>query len=279
MECDLTQNFVVLDAIKEIKPDILFHLAAQSFVPDSWKDPHQTVESNIFGMINILEAVKKHSPRTNIFVCGTAEEYGLVDKSERSIREETPLVPNNPYGATKVAQELFAKIACQSYGARVCLARPFAHEGPRRGKEFAASDFALQLVAIEKGLRKKPVIYYGCLDTVRDYTHVKDMVRMYWELMHNFKPGVAYNVCRGKETTIKELVETFIEVSGLKKIRMELHPKLVRPTQASYLVGNPDKLFSQIDFRPKLALKDICKDVLAYWRKNFEPLSYWDKNK
>ncbi len=275
LECDLTDTQTVTSAMENIVPDYIFHLAAQSFVPVSWSNPQQTIHINVIGAVNLLEAVRKHAPEARVFMCGSAEEYGLVPLERGPIKETDPLEPNSPYGASKVAQELFAKVAFQAYGTKVCLARPFAHEGPRRGKEFATSDFALQIIAIERGARKEPIIYYGNLETFRDYTHVLDMVRMYEELMHTFVPGEAYNLSSGRESSIKDVIETYIKVSGLKGVRLERNPKFTRPTQASYLVGNPEKVFKAIKFRPTLTLEDICRDMLHYWRERFDSLPDW----
>lgn len=269
--CDLRESETVVKTIESIKPDLIFHLAAQSFVPASWKFPQLTIDTNIKGSVNLLEGIRLHSPQAKVFFCGTAEEYGLAQKPWKPLKENSPLNPNNPYGVTKLTQEFMGRVWHASFGLNILLARPFAHEGPRRGKEFATSDFALQVLAIKRGLQE-PIINYGSLETVRDYIHVKDIVRMYWDILNSdFKLGEAYNICSGNETTIGELIKTYLKISGLeKKVKLQLNPKLVRPTQASYLVGNPSKMHKLIKRRPKYTVKDICKDMLAYWDENFE---------
>ena len=269
--CDLAESLTTSEAIKNIKPDLVFHLAAQSFVPASWKFPQLTIDTNIKGSVNLLEAVRQYAPAAKVFICGTAEEYGLARKPWRPMKEDYPLNPNNPYGVTKVAQEYMGRVWHASFGLNILLARPFAHEGPRRGKEFATSDFALQILAIQRGLQK-PVINYGSLETTRDYMHIKDIVRLYWDVLNaKFQPGEAYNICTGKETTIGKLIHTYLKIAGLeKKVKLVLNPKLIRPTQASYLVGNPGKMNKLIKRRPQYNLKTICQDMLEYWDEHFE---------
>lgn len=268
--CDLKESVTTSELLENIKPDLIFHLAAQSFVPASWQFPQLTIDTNIKGAINLMESMRLHCPKAKLFVCGTAEEYGLAQKPWRPMPEHQVLNPNNPYGVTKMAQEYMGRVWHASFGLNILLARPFAHEGPRRGKEFATSDFALQVLAIQRGLQK-PLINYGSLETVRDYMHIKDMVRLYWDALNaNFKPGEAYNFSTGKETTIGNLINTFLKVADLKQVKLKLHPKLVRPTQASYLVGNPTKLHKLIKRRPQYKLEDICRDMLAYWDEHFE---------
>lgn len=278
-ECELTSALAVNNIIEKTRPEFIFHLAAQSFVPKSWIDPEETIKTNVLGIISLLEAVRKHCPEAKIFVCGSAEEYGKVNKNNGPISEDQPLIANNPYGGSKVSQEVMARVWHASYGLQVCLARSFAHEGPRRGKEFATSDFALQAISIKKGFRE-PIIYYGCLETERDYMHIQEMVKCYWLLMQNFVPGESYNICTGRSTSIGQLACTFLESAGIQpnSVGWYYNGQLSRPTQASFLVGNPNKLAAQIGYVPSSDLPLICRDMLKYWEKNYQELTYW-KNK
>ena len=150
LECDLTNRIAVARVLEKTKPDKIFHLAAQSFVPTSWKSPEDTLFNNIISELNIFEVVREMKIDPIIVIAGSSEEYGLVYENELPIKETNPLRPLSPYAVSKIAQEKLAFQYHQSYGLKAVLTRFFNIEGPRRGQDFVISNFAKQIAEIEK---------------------------------------------------------------------------------------------------------------------------------
>jgi len=205
-ETDLRDLHSVYRTLEAVRPDYVFHLAAQSFVPASWGAPAATLDTNIIGQTNIFEAVRALGLDPVIQIACSSEEYGLVHPDETPIREDNPLRPLSPYAVSKVGQDYLAYQYFQSYGLKTVRTRGFNHTGPRRGKVFVTSNFAMQLARIEAGLQE-PVIRVGNLDAVRDFTDVRDMVRAYYLAVTRAKPGEVYNIASGRGITIRELLD------------------------------------------------------------------------
>src|SRR3990170_4974804 len=204
VECDLRDAVSVTGVPERSRPDAIFHLAAQSFVPTSWVAPGETLTTNIVGQTNLFEAVRTLKLDPTIQIACSSEEYGLVHPDEVPIRESNPLRPLSPYAVSKVGQDYLAYQYFQSYGIKTIRTRGFNHTGPRRGEVFVSSNFAKQIAAIEAGLHE-PVIRVGNLDAVRDFTDVRDMVRAYWLAVERGRPGEVYNIASGVGITIREL--------------------------------------------------------------------------
>lgn len=273
VECDIRDSSSVANVIEEVKPDRIFHLAAQSFVPTSWHSPAETLTTNIIGELNILEAVRKYCINATIQIAGSSEEYGVIDKTDLPIDESTPLRPLSPYGVSKVTQDVLAQQYHQSYGLRTIITRGFNHTGPRRNDVFVCSSFARQIAEIEKGL-KKPIIYVGNLEARRDFTDVRDMVKAYWVATEYCNPGEPYNICSGKAYSIKEVLSILLSFSKVK-IRTEKDPKRMRPSDLPILVGDSTKfrkatslepLIRDADLEPEIPFKRTLEDLLNYWR-------------
>src|SRR5437867_5155204 len=179
INCDLLDAFSVQKLIGSVRPDRIFHLAAQSHVPTSWNSPAATLQDNIMGQLNIFEAVREARLDPLIQIAGSSEEYGMVYPDEVPMRESNPLRPLSPYAVSKVAQDKLAYQYFKSYGLHLVTTRGFNHTGPRRGTHFVTSTIARQIALIEAG-QHEPVIYHGDLTSKRDWTDVRDMVRAYW---------------------------------------------------------------------------------------------------
>ena len=178
LECDLRDAASTRDMIEKVRPEWIFHLAAQSFVPSSWTAPTESLSTNVLGQVNVFEAVRRIGLGCRIQIACSSEEYGMVYPNEIPIRETNPLRPLSPYAVSKVAQDLLGYQYWMSWKVDSVRTRGFNHEGPRRGSVFVASDFAKQIADIEKG-RKPPVLSVGNLEARRDFTDVRDMVRAY----------------------------------------------------------------------------------------------------
>lgn len=265
IECDLTDPFSTHTEIEKIRPDLIFHLAAQSFVPTSWLAPHDTLTTNIMGQLNIFESIRKLKLKTRIQIACSSEEYGMVYKNEVPIKETNPFRPLSPYAVSKVAQDMLGYQYHQSYGLFVVRTRGFNHTGPRRGENFVSSNFAKQIACIEKGLQK-PIIYVGNLSAVRDFSDVRDMVRAYWLALQKAESGGEYNICSGKGITIKHCLEMLLKLSR-KKIKIEVDPARLRPSDVEILIGDNTKFCKQTGWKPQIPFEKTLSDLLDYWRE------------
>lgn len=263
--CDLTDPFSTHYEIEKIKPDLIFHLAAQSFVPSSWHAPHDTLTTNIIGQLNIFESVRKLKLKTKIQIACSSEEYGLVHKNEIPIKETNPLRPLSPYAVSKVGQDLLGYQYFRSYKMFIVRTRGFNHTGPRRGENFVTSNFAKQIALIEKG-KQRPIIKVGNLKAIRDFTDVRDMVRGYWLALQKGKPGEEYNICSGKGITIKNTLNLLLKLSK-KNIVVKQDPSRLRPSDVEILIGSYAKFKKQTGWEPRIPFEKTVEDILNYWRE------------
>ncbi len=214
-DADILDTHSLYSTISRIKPDYIFHLAAQSFVPTSWVSPSVTLEANIVGSANLFEAVRQVGIDPVIQIACSSEEYGLVHPDELPIKETNPLRPLSPYAVSKLAMDYLGYQYFQSYKIRIIRTRGFNHTGPRRGDTFAESNFAKQIALIEKG-KQDPVIHVGNLDASRDYTDVRDMVKGYLVAVEKCDPGDVYNICSGTTIKIGDMLNILLSFSKTK---------------------------------------------------------------
>jgi len=264
VEADLRDYISIRTTLEEVRPDYIFHLAAQSFVPSSWRSPVDTLSTNIEGQTNIFEAVRSLGLDPAIQIACSSEEYGLVHPDETPIKETNPLRPLSPYAVSKVAQDYLAYQYHQSYGIRAIRTRGFNHTGPRRGEVFVTSNFASQLARIEAGLRE-PKIKVGNLDAVRDFTDVRDTVRAYWLAVTKATPGEVYNIASGTGITIRELLDRLIALCSVP-VEIETDPARLRPSDVEILVGDTSKFRQETGWRPAIPFETTLTDTLDYWR-------------
>ena len=264
VECDLRDASSVKEALQHTRPDYLFHLAAQSFVPTSWRAPAETLTTNVIGQVHLLEAIRALGINPRIQIAGSSEEYGLVHEDELPITEENPLRPLSPYAVSKVAQDLLGYQYSRSYGLHIVRTRGFNHTGPRRGEVFAESSFALQIAKIEAG-KREPVLKVGNLEARRDYTDVRDMVKAYLLALEKGEPGEVYNICSGKSHPIQYILDTLLSFSEAK-IEVVQDPARLRPSDVMVLYGDAGKFRKQTGWEPKIPLDQTLRDLLEYWR-------------
>lgn len=264
VECDLNDAAAVLSTLSAVRPDMIFHLAAQSFVPTSWKAPAETLSTNIISQTNLFESMRALELDCTIQVAGSSEEYGLVLPDEVPITEDNPLRPLSPYAVSKVGQDLLAYQYFRSYGMKTIRTRGFNHTGPRRGEVFVTSNFAKQIASIEAGLQE-PVIRVGNLSSQRDFTDVRDTVRAYWLAVQKGEPGAVYNIASGKAITIRELLDRLLALSTAK-VELQVDPDRLRPSDVEILLGDYSKLEADTGWRPEIPLEKTLEDTLDYWR-------------
>lgn len=263
--CDLADENAACKVVKNVRPDIIFHLAAENFVPLSWKFPKENLANNIFSQLNLFEAVKKAGIDPVMVIACAGGEYGLVHKKELPLRETNPLRPLTPYALSKVAQEMLAFQYHRSHGLKTVLARFFAIEGARRRSEFGISSFAKQIAQIEKG-KQEPVIYVGNLKAKNDFMDVQDAVKAYWLAAKKCKFGEPYNVCSGKALSMDWMLRALIRLSTVKNIKVIVDPKRVRPLDVPIVVGDGSKFKKQTGWTPKVPIEKTLENILNYWR-------------
>ncbi len=267
MDCDLKDSVAVRHCLAQVKPDYIFHLAAQSYVPTSWKAPVETICTNMVSEINLFEAMRELHlvDSTRIQLASSSEEYGMVFADEIPIKETNPLRPLSPYGVSKVGQDLLGYQYHMSYGLYVVRTRAFNHTGPRRGDVFVSSNFSRQIATIEKG-KVEPVIKVGNLDARRDFTDVRDMVKAYWLALERGEVGEVYNLGSGTDVTIKKMLDILLSFSDIK-IETLKDPERMRPSDVQILLADTTKFFDLTGWKPEIPLEKTLEDLLNYWRE------------
>jgi GDP-4-dehydro-6-deoxy-D-mannose reductase len=264
-ECELRDANSVRKTIRKVRPDRIFHLAAQSFVPTSWHAPHDTMNNNVVGQLNIFESlVKEGLTETRIQIACSSEEYGLVHPDEAPISEENPLRPLSPYAVSKIAQDYLAYQYHMSYGLFTVRTRGFNHTGPRRGEPFVCSNFAKQIAEIEAGL-KPPVIKVGNLEAERDFTDVRDTVRAYHLSLEKCESGEVYNICSGRTWAISKVLEMLLGMSDMD-VEVQEEPERMRPSDVPLLLGDNSRFREATGWSTTIPFEKTLKDTLDYWR-------------
>jgi GDP-4-dehydro-6-deoxy-D-mannose reductase len=265
LEADLRDYTSMYNALERSRPDYIFHLAAQSFVPSSWTAPNETLTTNISGQTNLFEAVRALRIDPVVQIACSSEQYGLVLPDEVPIKETNPLRPLSPYAVSKVAQDYLGYQYFQSYGLKAIRTRGFNHTGPRRGHVFVTSNFCNQVAAIELGLQE-PVIRVGNTDAIRDFTDVRDMVRAYWLAVTRGKPGEVYNIATGHGIRISELLDRILSLSKVE-VKIEVDPERLRPSDVEILIGDSSKFRADTGWEPRIPFEQTVQDLLKYWRR------------
>lgn len=266
---DILDQDAVEALLIRLRPDVIFHLAAQSSVAYSWKNPQLTVDINIHGSLNVLEAIRAiEDYQPKVLLIGSGEEYGVLPKGLSLVSETTPVQPGNPYAITKAAQNLFGTLYAKSYDMDITMVRAFNHIGPGQVPQFVVSDFCKQAAEIAAGMRE-PVMRVGNLSAVRDFTDVRDVMRAYSLLALHGKAGETYNVGSGRAISIQEILERIIRLSGVA-ITVEVDPAKLRPVEVPVIQADIAKLQADTGWMPEIPLEQTIRETLDYWRSTAE---------
>ena len=262
---DILELSQVAELLNKIRPDYIFHLAAQSSVAYSWKNPGLTIDVNIKGCVNLLDGIRQLDYKPRVLLIGSGEEYGHIKDGECPIVEDNVLRPGNIYAATKSCQNILGKIYSDAYDMDVMMVRAFNHIGPNQTPVFVVADFCKQVADIENGL-SEPVIYVGNLSARRDFTDVRDVVRAYAMLVKDGKRGETYNVGRGHAVAIQEILERIVALSD-KDIEVRVDESKLRPVDVPIIEPDITKIRETVGWEPEIELETTLKETLEYWRR------------
>ena len=251
--------------VERVKPQRVWHLAAQSSAAFSWKEPGVTFEVNVTGTHNLLDALRRHSPGCRVLVAATSDEYGVVEPQDCPIGEDAPLKPVSPYAASKVAQEAVARMFSTAFGLQVITTRAFMHIGPGQPPSFATADWARQIARAEAGLQE-PKVTVGNLDLKRELGDVRDVVAAYQAVLEAGVPGEVYNVATGEAPRLGEALSILSDLAEVT-VEVVVDPAKIRPADPPLLMGSAAKLNRLTGWTPQHNLESTLGDVLAYWRE------------
>lgn len=266
-QVDIRSASDVDSSVRDFCPTHVVHLAAQSHVPTSFRDPAGTWETNVMGTLYLLEAVRRHVPDATVLYVGSSEVYGRSFQSGEPLAETALLQPQNPYAASKAAADLM----CGQYaaqGLRTIRMRPFNHIGAGQSEDFVASAFAAQIARIEFGLQE-PVLRVGNLEAQRDFLDVEDVVRAYVLAMDSSRdlpPGIVLNLCSGTPRRIRDLLDMLLRETDAS-IRVEADPARMRPSDTPYAVGSAEAAKAHLRWEPQIPLQDTVRALLVDWRR------------
>jgi len=269
--CDILDRGSLYGIIERVKPDIIVHLAAQSSAARSFLNPRETFEVNLFGSLNLFEALKEYRSGRNdevsirVLSIGSSDEYGQKGKEFMPLKEDTPLDPVSPYAISKVAQEMLAKNYFQSYQLEIVSTRSFNHTGPMQRESFVLPSLAKQCAMIRAGIAD-PIIRVGNIDVVRDFMDVRDTVKAYRLLLQKGRAGDVVNVCSGSGFKIADALSRLIELAGID-VKVVRDDTLLRPVDIPVLIGNNDRLCSITGWKRDYSMDDTLSDLLEFWTR------------
>ena len=261
---DILDREQVRRVLEKERPDVIFHLAGQSNVPISWREPVMTMETNAVGFINILDALREIGPKTRVVAIGSSDEYGNLQELGSNVTEEIPVRPMTPYAVSKVAQENIGLAYNRAYRMNICMVRSFNHGAAHQIRGFMLTDFASGVAEVEAG--KRPYLSVGNLESSRDFTHAKDAVRAYRLIAEKGTAGEIYNVGSGKPYSAQQILDK-MKALAVCEIEVRQDPARMRPSDTPVIRCNHDKLTAATGWEPQYTMDDIVADVLNDWRE------------
>ncbi|MEK6856416.1 MAG: GDP-mannose 4,6-dehydratase [Nanoarchaeota archaeon] len=264
VECDIRNKDKLFHLLQRIRPQIIFHLAAQSFPTISWERPEYTIETNVLGTINLFEAVKELKLDVIVLNACTSGEYGFVEEKDVPIKESHELRPLHPYGVSKVAQELLAYQYFKNYGIKSISLRIFNTTGPKKVND-VCSDWTRQIVLMEKGLQEKK-LKVGNLNSKRAITDVRDLIEAFWLVVEKGEPGVTYNLSGENVFLMRDLITILKKLTNVS-FEVVQDPKLVRSTDELIIYGDSSKIKEKTGWKQKITIEQTLSDMLDYWRR------------
>lgn len=263
IKSDLLDQKSTEKVVTETVPDYIFHLAGQSNVGLSWKDPVLTMKVNTIGSVNLMEAVRKVVPDAKTLIIGSADQYGTVSPEMCPVKEDIQINPQSPYALSKAIQEQTARFYIKHFGLNIVLVRAFNHIGPGQKLGFVIPDFAYRIACIEQGSMDK--LEVGNLSAARDFSDVRDIVRGYYLLMEKGRSGEVYNIGSGKARKISDMLNILLSYTKMD-IKINEDPTKLRPSDAPIIFADCEKIRSYIGYKPEFNIEDTLAEILDYWR-------------
>lgn len=264
-DLDIMDKEAIVSLLFEVRPDYIFHLAAQSSVGLAWKNPGLTIDVNIKGSVNVMDAIRELYYKPRVLLIGSGEEYGHIKAGETPIGETNMVRPGNIYAATKACQNMIGNIYARAYDMEVMMVRAFNHIGPNQASMFVVADFCKQVAEIELGIRE-PIMYVGNLEAKRDFTDVRDVVRAYVQLVEQGIAGETYNVGSGHAIAIREILDRIIAMSDCD-IAVEIDANKLRPVDVPIIEADISKINALTGWTPEISLEQTIRETLDYWRE------------
>tara|TARA_Y100000401_G_scaffold65102_1_gene51870 strand:- start:390 stop:1367 length:978 start_codon:yes stop_codon:yes gene_type:complete len=262
---DLTNYRSMRTVFEENQFDGVFHLAAQSHPPTSFRDPIGTMDTNVMGSANLIQVIQDHQDDCKLMFCSTSEVYGNVGQDGRKIHWEDTILPANPYGASKAATDVYLQERMKNGFVKGFITRAFSHTGPRRGRIFSISSDAYQIARMMKGLQE-PILKVGNLQTTRVVMDVRDTVRAYYlAMIHPEVTNHVFNICGDTPRKMQFFTDKLIELSGLKNIEQKVHEPFWRPHEIYYQHGDSSNLVELTGFKEEYDIETTLHDLLMYW--------------
>jgi len=262
---DILDERCLRDFLKRVRPDRIYHLAAQSHVPTSWKNPTDTFRVNVIGTLNLIEAAGRRKNPPRMLLVSSGDVYGNAAAVKGPIKETSPINPLNPYAASKAAAEWMGRILAAKKNIPLVCVRPFNHIGPGQAPSFVASDFARQIALIE-AKRQKPDILVGNLEAQKNFTDVRDMVRAYILALEKARAGKVYNLCSSKSYAIREILDILISLSTVKP-RVVQEGSRLRSSWSNVIKANSSLFTDLTGWKPRYSIRQTLEDILDYWRE------------
>lgn len=267
IQVDLLDYEQVLQAVLTVKPDIVIHLAGQANVGASWKIPQKTVQINVVGTVNLMEAVRAYDPKVRMVLVGSSDQYGNLGAAGADVSETLQTHPQTPYAVSKKAQEEMAQVYVRAYGMNICMTRSFNHGGAGQREGFMIPDFAAGIVRVENGLQQE--VRVGNLSAKRDFTHVKDIARAYRLIAEKGMSGQVYNVGSGQTSSAQEILDKLCSMAKCP-VSVVTDPARMRPSDTPVICCNHERLTKDTGWEPVYAVDDILRDTLNYYREQYE---------
>lgn len=266
LDLDVRDADEVGKIVGETEPNVIFDFATQDSVGYAWKNPAETVDINVIGTINLLNAVRDHCPRARLVIGGSGEEYGMLGFSSLPAKETAKPHPCNIYGATKACQTMFAKLYHQAFGLDIIVLRTFYETSIHQDERFAVSSFCKQFAEIQAGLRE-PVLYSGNVNNIRDFTDVDDLVRAFDQAAEKGTGGEVYNAGNGKSTSLLDIVHILESLTGVS-VEIKMSAERVRPIDSPSIYADIEKLKNDTGWTPKISVEEMVNKLLLFWKKN-----------
>ena len=260
---DLRDTASLSAVFQGVCPDAVIHLAGQTFVPESFRDPQATFEVNLLGTLNLLQALKQGGFSGSVLYVSSGDVYGQVAEHALPIGEDRLPHPRNPYAVSKLSAELLCRQWSYAEGWRIMVARPFNHVGAGQGENFVLASAARQIARMRKGLQA-PLLEVGDVDVTRDFLDVRDVVAAYFDILEKGESGEVYNVCSGQERTIRDLIQAMAALAGIE-LELAQDPTRMRRAEQRRVCGSYAKLHEATGWEPKITIKQTLTTILSDW--------------